>query len=157
MAEQGKVRGRAQAWRPWAGAGGPPLAWPPGLIGFANGAAQRVHGWALADVGPGRLVPWIAIAYGIGIILYFSTEQEPASWAAIALLAGTVAAAVAARNRPVGFPVALALAAIAAGFATATVKRALIAHLVVSAGCLDGEIPGVVTVPCERGAVLRPL
>src|SRR5215468_3687424 len=150
MAEQGKVRGRAQAWRPWAGAGWPPLAWPPGLIGFANGAAQRVHGWALADVGPGRLVPWIAIAYGIGIILYFSTEQEPASWAAIALLAGTVAAAVAARNRPVGFPVALAFAAIAAGFATATVKRALIAHPVVSAVAWNVEIAGFVEVREER-------
>jgi len=150
MAESGKARGRAQAWRPWAGAGWPPLAWPPGLIGFANGAAQRIHGWALADVGPGRLVPWIAIAYGIGIILYFSAEQEPAPWAAIALLGGTVAAAVAARNRPAGFPVALAFAAIAAGFATATVKRALIAHPVLSAVAWNVEIAGFVEVREER-------
>src|SRR5262245_42056201 len=128
MADQGKARGRTATWRPWAGAAGGAWAWPTGLTGFAGGAALRLRAWALADVGPGRLVPWLAIAYGIGIILYFAAEQEPLPWAAAALFAATVVATVLARHRPVGFPVALAAAAIAAGFATATIKRALIAH-----------------------------
>src|SRR5215468_2879498 len=93
MAEQGKPRGRAEAWQPWAGALRPTLVWSDGLVAIARGAAQRIGPWALADVGPGRLVPWLAVAFGLGIVLYFAAEREPATWAAVAL------AAVLARRR----------------------------------------------------------
>jgi competence protein ComEC len=55
-----------------------------------------------------------------------------------------------ARHRPIGFPLALAAAAIAAGFATATIKRAIIAHPVLSAVAWNVEIAGFVEVREER-------
>jgi competence protein ComEC len=77
MVDQGS-RERAETWRPWGAAGSRPvLAWPEGLAGFVNTAARRLRAWALADVGPGRLVPWLAVGFGLGIVLYFTAEREP--------------------------------------------------------------------------------
>ncbi len=109
-----------------------------------------MHGWVLADLAPGRLLPWLAIAYGVGIVLYFAADHEPATWAAISLLVVTSTIAVLARRRPVGFPVALALAVTAAGFATATVKRVLIAHPVLQAPAWNVDIAGFVEMREER-------
>jgi len=106
--------------------------------------------WALADVGPGRLMPWLAVAFGFGIILYFTAEQEPAIWAAIALAVIAGIGAVLARRRPIAFPLTLAIAAAAAGFATATVKRAMIAHPVLQAPAWNVEIAGFVEAREER-------
>jgi competence protein ComEC len=102
------------------------------------------------EVGPGRLVPWLAIAFGCGIVIYFNADQEPAPWAAVAVLAATIAAAILLRNQPIAFPVALAAATVAAGFATATIKRAVIAHPVLSAPLWNVEIGGFVEAREER-------
>src|ERR1700757_3951042 len=116
MVEQSRSRGRAEAWRPWIAAGRrPALAWPQSLRDFARRAAQRVREWATAEVAPGRLVPWLAIAFGCGTMIYFAVEQEPAPWAAALLLAATVAAANLCRPPPVGPPGAGGMAARAAG------------------------------------------
>jgi competence protein ComEC len=95
-------------------------------------------------------VPWLAIAFGCGIILYFTAEQEPAVWAAITLAVATGIGAVLARHRPVAFPLALAIAAAAAGFATTTVKRAMIPHPVLQASAWNVEIAGFVEAREER-------
>jgi hypothetical protein len=77
MIGQGRSRGRAEAWRPWIATGRrPALVWPQGLTDFARRAAQRVQEWAVAEVAPGRLVPWLAIAFGCGTIIYFAAERE---------------------------------------------------------------------------------
>jgi competence protein ComEC len=155
MVEQDRARGRAEAWRPriapWAAAGRrPALAWPDGLAGLARGAAERARAWAAIEVGPGRLVPWLAIAFGCGIAIYFAIDREPAPWAAGLLLAAAVAATVLARHRPLAFPLALGAAALAAGLATATVKRAIIAHPVLVAPIWNVEIAGFVESREER-------
>ena len=155
MVEQDRARGRAEAWRPriapWAAAGRrPALAWPDGLAGLARGAAERVRAWAAIEVGPGRLVPWLAIAFGCGIAIYFAIDREPAPWAAGLLLAAAVAATVLARHRPLAFPLALGAAALAAGLAAATVKRAIIAHPVLVAPIWNVDIAGFVETREER-------
>jgi competence protein ComEC len=61
-----------------------------------------------------------------------------------------VIAAVLVRRRPVGFPLMVAAAAIAAGFATATIKRAIVAHPVLPAAAWNAEITGFVEVREER-------
>jgi competence protein ComEC len=104
----------------------------------------------VVEVGTGRLVPWLAIAFGCRIIAYFAIDREPASWATAVLFAATVAAAVFLRHRPVGFPVALGIAAMAAGFATATIKCAIIAHPVLSAPVWNVDIAGFVETREER-------
>jgi competence protein ComEC len=126
------------------------LVWPESLSDLARSFAEQMRRWALADVGPGRLVPWLAVAFGFGIVLYFTAEQEPAVWATIALAVIACAGAVVARHRSVAFPLALALAAASAGFATATIKRAVIAHPVLQAAAWNVELAGFVEVREER-------
>src|SRR5215831_19374581 len=151
MVEQSRSRGRAEAWRPWIAAGRrPALAWPQGLTDFARRAAQRVREWTAAEVAPGRLVPWLAIAFGCGTIIYFAVEREPAPWAAALLLAATVAAAILCRHRPFAFPATLGIAAMAAGFAAATLKREIIAHPVLTAPAWNIELAGFVEDRKER-------
>src|SRR5882757_8755626 len=161
MVDEGRARGRAEVWRPWDAAGPRPewtwpgsawsgSPWPKSLASFARRFAQRIREWVVVEVGPGRLVPWLAIAFGCGIIIYFDADREPAPWAAAVVLAATIGAAILLRLRPIGFPVALAAAAMAAGFATATVKRAIIAHPVLPAALWNVEIAGFVEAREER-------
>src|SRR5262245_13042852 len=155
MVEQAGAGGRATTWRPrtltWPAAGGRPgLAWPDRVAKLARGVSQSIGTWVRAEVGPGRLVPWLAIGFGSGIVIYFSVDQEPAPWAAAGLLAALVVAAVLLRTRPFGFPAAIGVAVIAAGFATATIKRAIIAHPVLPAAVWNVDITGFVETREER-------
>src|SRR5712692_7084206 len=151
MVEQGRARGRAETWRPWSAAGRRPApAWVDDLVELARRITQRIREWALVEVGPGRLVPWLAIAFGCGITVYFAADREPAPWAAIALFIAAATIAFLVRRRPVAFPLLVGLAAAAAGFATATVKRAIIAHPVLSAPAWNVEIAGFVEMREER-------
>src|SRR4029450_2731770 len=68
-----KARGRTAAW----GAGAPTWVRPDSLGGFAGGAARHLAAWALADVGPGRLVPWLAGSVGFGPVLLFADRHAP--------------------------------------------------------------------------------
>src|SRR5262249_31116405 len=79
-----------------------------------------------------------------------AAEQEPALWAAVALAVGGIVAAVLLRHRLIGFPLMVAVAAIAAGFATATIKRAVIDHPVLPAVAWDVESTGFIEVREER-------
>src|SRR5262249_31622820 len=103
-----------------------------------------------AEVARGRVVRWLAIAFGCGTIIYFAVEREPAPWAATLLLAATVAAAILCRHRPFAFPATLGIAAMAAGFAAATLKREIIAHPVLTAPVWNIELAGFVEVREER-------
>lgn len=132
MADEGNAQGRARAG-PRAGV----RTWPVERARRAFGAAwpnaelaipARVREWAAVEVGAGRLLPWFAVAFGTGIVLYFTAEHEPSAIAAAALAVATIAAAVVLRRRPIAFVAALAFVGLAAGFAVATLKTALIAH-----------------------------
>jgi competence protein ComEC len=100
--------------------------------GFGHAATERIWCWAVADTGPGRLLPWLPVAFGFGIALYFTAEREPVWWAGTGLTAICCIAAFTLRHRPLAFPLALAGAAMAAGFAVATVKALQVAHPVLT-------------------------
>src|SRR6185437_9076464 len=100
--------------------------------------------------GPGRLMPWLPVAFGFGIALYFTAEREPAWWAAAPLAVACAAIAFLARRRPVGFPAALAVAAVAAGFATGTLKTIMVAHPVLAFPAGNVEVAGFVEMREER-------
>src|SRR5262249_55171696 len=93
---------------------------------------------------PGRLMPWLPIAFGAGICVYFAAEREPAWWAAWALAAALATATVMARRRPIAFPLLLAGAAVAAGFATATLRTRALAHPVRQAPAYNVSVGGFV-------------
>ncbi len=48
----------------------------------ADAFAERLRQWAIAEAIPGRLLPWLPVAFGFGIALYFTAEREPSWWAA---------------------------------------------------------------------------
>jgi len=75
-------------------------------------------------------MPWLPVGFGLGIVVYFAAEQEPVWWVAAALAWLAIAAACRLRASPIGFPVAVGCAAIAMGFATATLKSRLIDHTI---------------------------
>ncbi|HET7849055.1 MAG TPA: ComEC/Rec2 family competence protein, partial [Pseudolabrys sp.] len=107
------------------------LLLPAGLAQAIRRLRALAGQWALAEVAPGRLVPWLPVAFGAGVVLYFAADHEPAAWAAVPLAAGTAVIAYVARRRTFGFPLALAAAMLAAGFATATIRAARIRHPIV--------------------------
>ena len=90
------------------------------------------------------MLPWFAVAFGAGIVLYFTAEREPAWWAASAAGAAGAIAAVLLRRRPIGFVVALGLFAIAAGFTVATLKTVLIDHPVLRYPAYSVSLAGFV-------------
>src|SRR5215470_2957914 len=88
MAEPGKHRpqGIAGTWptRDASQAGGLAPAGVPLWAAFV----ERLSVWARAEAGAGRLLPWLPVAFGTGIALYFTAPREPA-------LAVTIVAAIA--------------------------------------------------------------
>ena len=74
------------------------------------------------EVEQRRLFPWIAVAFGLGILLFFAAEGRPSLWAPVAAGLAATAAAVLARRRLLGFGVAIGLAALFFGFAAAVLR-----------------------------------
>lgn len=112
------VLGARRAAARWTGRAG-------GLLAL-TGAALRETLHAEADAG--RLAPWLAVGFGIGVLLYFAAPAEPSLLASAVLLAAVAALAWAARARPFTFALLLALLAAGAGFAAGTLRGALVAH-----------------------------
>ena len=151
MEEQFGVRPGVAVWRPGSPFGRRPvLRWPAGVEAAARSCAHRVRSWALAEVAPGRLVPWLAIAFGVGTVLYFAADQEPSSWAAAGALAGACSVAFVARRHAVLFPLAVAVAAVAGGFAAGAIERAWVAHPVLQVATSNVTIEGFVETREER-------
>ena len=141
MADESKARSRARTW---------PVTGPRAVWGAAWPRAEfavpaRLREWATAEVGAGRLLPWFAVAFGAGIVLYFAADHEPVLWAASAAAGAGLVAAVLLRRRPIAFVPALGLLAVCAGFAVATNKAALIAHPVLRYPAYSVSLAGFVT------------
>ena len=154
MTAEGDPKGRARAGaRTWplgervrgAASGSPGL-----LAGFAQSAGARIGGWIASDTAPGRLIPWLPVSFGFGVVLYFSADREPFLWAGVVLTAIAISLCATARVRPLAFPVAVAAAAIAFGFTLATWKTARIAHPVLAAPAFDVTLSGFVERREER-------
>ena len=152
MAQSDKSRARAKAWveeidaaRRRAG-----FAMPDALAPAADRLRRKLLEWAVAEVAPGRLVPWLPVAFGFGIVGYFTADREPAWWAAAGLALAGIVVAFLARRRAIGFPLALAFAAIAAGFAVATLRTARIVHPVLQQPISSVQVAGFVEIREER-------
>jgi uncharacterized protein DUF4131 len=155
MADQDRPRGRAETWWPHAAPGSTAGAktigaWPTGLSNVTRNVARRIREWLLLETVAGRLVPWLAIGFGLGIVLYFSIDQEPATWAAVAVMLASAGIALMLRRRPIGFPAAVGFAVVAWGFGCATIKCSLIAHPVLTAPVWNVGIAGFVEMREER-------
>jgi len=145
---RGRSRGQVGTWDEAARRRAVAVAsrWPD----LGRAAAERLRDWAVAETGPGRLLPWLPVAFGLGIAIYFAAEREPTWWAACALAVVCAAGAIAARRHAIAFPVLLAAAAVASGFALATLKTLRIAHPVLARPAGNVAIGGFVEVREER-------
>jgi len=112
-----------------------PAFWPP-LI-------ETLRAWARAETGAGRLLPWVPVAFGTGIAFYFAADHEPVLSVAAVLAIVLCAVAVLLRRQKF-FPVAVMIAAVAAGFAIATWKTARIAHGVLARPMFSVSLTGFV-------------
>jgi competence protein ComEC len=83
------------------------------------------------------------VAFGTGITFYFAADHEPVLSVAIVAAIGLCVAAFLSRRHKV-FPVAVMLAAAAAGFAVATWKTARIAHPVLAKPIYSAALTGFV-------------
>lgn len=127
--------------------------WPPGRAqagGFApiglgawSSLVETMRAWARAEAGAGRLLPWVPVAFGGGIALYFAADHEPVLWVtAVTAIALAVAAGLLRRHRL--FAPVVMIAAVAAGFAIATWKTARIAHVVLAKPLYSVSLTGFV-------------
>jgi competence protein ComEC len=151
MAEQSGIRnrkgGQVGTWPPRevAPAG---VALPSGL-GIWPSLAARPLAWARAEAGSGRLLPWVPVAFGAGIALYFTADHEPVAWvAASTAVAFAVITVAFCRSR--FFPVLVVLAAVVAGFACATWKSVRVAHGVLARPVYAASLKGFVETREQR-------
>jgi competence protein ComEC len=73
------------------------------------------------------MLPWIPVAFGAGISVYFAANHEPVPSMVVAAAALMAVLSVVLRHHA-AFPAVVMMAAAVAGFATATVKSRLMAH-----------------------------
>ena len=135
------MQGVAGTWPPRgaAQAGG----FVPAGVPFWASFAERLRTWARAEAGAGRLLPWVPVAFGAGIALYFTAPREPVLTVAIvAAIACSAGAFLARRGR--FFVAAVMGAAVACGFAIATWKTARVAHTVLARPLYSVTLSGFV-------------
>jgi competence protein ComEC len=145
MAERGRspsrTQGYAGTWPPRdaARAGG----FAPSGLGAWPSLIDKLRAWIRAEAGAGRLLPWVPVAFGTGIAFYFSADREPVLPVAAVVAVMLCLAAFVLRRRKM-FPVAVMVAAIAAGFAIATWKSARVAHGVLARPMYSVSLSGFV-------------
>jgi competence protein ComEC len=147
VAERGGGRSWAGTWPPREAARAGGFA-PPG-VGTWSSLVAKLQSWARAEAGAGRLLPWIPVAFGAGIAFYFAASREPVAWVT-AVMATVLCTAAFVLRRQKAFPAAIMIAALAAGFATATVKTARVAHGVLARPMFSVSLKGFVETREER-------
>ena len=150
--DSGRARAGAKAWAAGVDAARRRvgLVLPDEVETLLSRLRKLAGEWALAEVAPGRLFPWLAVSFGVGIVLYFSADREPALWAVLPLAVFAVVAAVLVHRSAFGFPLALAFAALTTGFAVATLNTARLAHPVLRIPAASVALRGFVEVREER-------
>ncbi|MGZ5306764.1 MAG: DUF4131 domain-containing protein, partial [Actinomycetota bacterium] len=73
-----------------------------------------------------RLFPWLAVCFGVGIVLFFQADQ-PSLWAPLGVLAICAAASVRVRQNLLALSVCIALAAVFAGFSAGVIRTRSVA------------------------------
>ncbi|MGX9393515.1 ComEC/Rec2 family competence protein [Nitrobacteraceae bacterium UC4446_H13] len=146
MADEGESRTKARTW-PTQGGTRTAAIFPERLT--ASPLTARLREWLRAEAGDGRLLPWVPIAFGIGIALYFSADREPVAWVAVVAAAVLFGVALLLRHRK-AFAVTLMLAAMAGGFAVASLKTARVAHPVLVHPIYSAALQGFVETHEER-------
>ncbi|MET0605036.1 MAG: hypothetical protein ABWZ80_01145 [Beijerinckiaceae bacterium] len=97
------------------------------LASLLRGWLQNGLNWLAADVAERRLFLWLPAAMGLGVVLYFAADSEPALIASVTSFVIFGLGAWASRGRPVALPVCVGLAAVLAGHLAAIARAELVA------------------------------
>ncbi|MFK4725393.1 putative membrane metal-binding protein [Bradyrhizobium niftali] len=144
MAEPGRpVRSQGIAGTWPVGRAAPAGGFVPAGIGAWPALVETLREWMRAEAGAGRLLPWVPVAFGSGIALYFAADHEPVLWVVAATAIALMLGAVLLRRSRLFAP-AILIAAVAAGFATATWKTARIGHAVLAKPLYSVSLSGFV-------------
>jgi competence protein ComEC len=143
MAERGSARtqGYAGTWPPRGAAQAGGIA--PSGFGAWSSLVAKLRQWIAAEAGAGRLLPWVPVAFGTGIAFYFTADREPVLSVTAAAATALCGAAFWLRRHRI-FPLAVMIAAMAAGFAVATWKTARVAHGVLARPVYSVALSGFV-------------
>lgn len=103
----------------------------PGLSGLTLAwGALDWRGWwercLVQEADQRRLFPWLAVCFGLGIVLFFQAEQ-PALWAPLGALIVCAAFALRLRHNLFALLVSIGLAAILAGFSAGIIRTRSVA------------------------------
>lgn len=74
-----------------------------------------------------RLFPWIAVCFGLGIVLFFQAEGQPALWAPLGAFAVCCAGAIGLRRKIAALAAMIGLASLFAGFSAGVVRTRSVA------------------------------
>jgi competence protein ComEC len=145
MADEGSTpggrRGYAGTWPPRSAT--PAGGYMPSSLSVWPPLVETLRQWARAEAGAGRLLPWVPVAFGTGIALYFAADHEPVLSVASIVAIALCALAFLLRRQKV-FPAVVMIAAVAAGFAVATWKTARVAHGVLARPMYSVALTGFV-------------
>src|SRR4029079_8762183 len=141
MAERDRALAGVGTWPPRGAVRAGGIA--PSGFGAWSSIVGKVREWIRAEAGPGRLLPWVPVAFGTGIAFYFTADHEPVLGVAVTAAAALCAAAFLFRRQRI-FPFVVMIAAVAAGFATATWKTSRIAHGVLARPMYSVSLSGFV-------------
>jgi competence protein ComEC len=122
-----------------------PLRWPAPSRRGAELGGFLARQWE-REVEQRRLFPWIAVCFGLGILLFFAADGEPALWSPVGGALSCASAAFAMRRRPASMVGMIAMAAIFAGFAAGIVRTRNVAAPVLARTVianLQGQIESV--------------
>jgi competence protein ComEC len=67
-----RTQGVAGTWPPREAAG----RFAPSDLSTGPQLAAKLREWIAAEAGAGRLLPWVPIAFGTGIALYFAADHN---------------------------------------------------------------------------------
>ena len=121
----------------------PQAAWRRPASHAWSSFTAKLREWAAAEAGAGRLFPWMPVAFGIGIAVYFAADHEPVLPVSMVAAAASGAGALLSRRQKL-FPAAVMIAAVAAGFAAATWRTARIGHGVLARPIYSVQLAGFV-------------
>ncbi|MBM6595757.1 ComEC/Rec2 family competence protein [Microvirga pudoricolor] len=133
-----------------------PLAWQawtaPDDVRLWLGRCMR------REIDQRRLFPWIAVFFGLGIVLFFQADGQPALWAPALGIAGGGAVAFGLRRSLTGLATGLALTALFAGFGAAAwrvraVDAPILSRIVIAP--ISGFVETVDQRPDGKRVVLR--
>jgi competence protein ComEC len=99
----------------------------PGVAARLQALRDTLGACLEQDLAAGRGFLWLPVAFATGVAGYFALPREPALWALVGACLACAVGALAARSRPVAFPVLALAAALTLGAAAAKLEVVLVA------------------------------